>query len=84
MSHLPFSKTIKQKNIYKAKLIWARNITNFNKQRSITYHKDLQKILKKHAAFLIVRHLIKKRLSKQEKKEIFFKYFTRGRRVVSL
>lgn len=49
LSNLPLSKVIKEKNIKKSKLIWSKNITSFNKKRSIIYKHETSRILKFYA-----------------------------------
>lgn len=49
LSDLPLSELIKQKNITKSKIIWAKNIVSFNKKRSLIYQRETNQILKNYA-----------------------------------
>ena len=41
----PLSEQIKKKNLEKVKLIWAKNITDFNRQRSKKYQRETQQLI---------------------------------------
>jgi hypothetical protein len=49
LSDLPLSRIVKKKNLAKAKLIWAKNITQFNKKRSKEYKIKSAKEIKRYA-----------------------------------
>ena len=50
LKNLPLSKKVKARNINKAKVIWAKNISEFNKIRSEKYQKDTQLLIKKFSS----------------------------------
>jgi len=50
LKDLPLSKAAKKKNIEKTKLIWAKNIVHFNKERNLKYKKEVKRKLKKYAS----------------------------------
>lgn len=49
LKHCHFSEKIKKNNFKKAKLIWAKNITAFNKLRSEKYQKETRQLIEKYA-----------------------------------
>lgn len=49
LKNLPLSETVKNRNIQKAKLIWAKNITDYNKIRSLKYQEATKKLITKFA-----------------------------------
>lgn len=49
LKDLPLSKNIKNKNIVKAKLIWSKNITDFNNKRARRYQIESKEIIKKYS-----------------------------------
>lgn len=49
LKDIPLSEKVKNQNVSKAKIIWAKNITAFNKQRSKKYQKDTQLLIKNFA-----------------------------------
>lgn len=46
---LPVSQHVKQLNIDNAKVVWAKNIINYNKLRSLKYQKEKIKLLENYA-----------------------------------
>lgn len=46
----PLSEKIKKANINRAKIVWAKNIVDFNKKRSEKYQKDTQLLMEKFAS----------------------------------
>ena len=49
LKNYPLSEHIKQKNIQKAKLVWANNIIEFNKRRSEEYKKKTKLLIEKYS-----------------------------------
>jgi len=49
LKNYPLSEKVKQDNIQKVKLIWAKNIIQFNKRRSEKYQKETLRILEEYA-----------------------------------
>lgn len=45
LKDMPFSQSIKRNKIIEAKKIWAKNISEFNKKRSLAYQSNLKKQL---------------------------------------
>lgn len=50
LKDLPISQKVKAQNIHNAKVIWAKNITDFNKIRSEKYQKDTELLIKKFSS----------------------------------
>jgi len=62
LKDLPLSKKIKNKNVAKTKLVWSKNITEFNKKRAIKYQTELKETIKKYST----------EVSKINKKSLFW------------
>lgn len=49
LKDLPLSQQIRKDNISRAKIVWAKNIINYNRLRSIDYQKNQKKLIERYS-----------------------------------
>lgn len=49
LKDLPLSKQIRKRNINRAKIIWAKNIINYNRLRSLKYQENQKRLIEKYS-----------------------------------